>query len=99
MSGTHIFEIVPTVAAWFEGNVIPGATSMDRPPDIQLQVVDDDCDALTVKIVEGSIRHGDRVLHLAERGSYEIAAALRRASDGERSVFLRLRLARETLQA
>jgi len=60
MFDIYLYDVIPTVPAWFDGSAISSSTSTEQPPDIQLRVVDDYDDALTVEVVEGSISRTDR---------------------------------------
>ncbi len=87
-------DITRTVPAWFcDRRGVEGAAlrARSRGPELRLQVVQDEGDALAVQVAEGNAPARDALLYLAGRGVFGVATMLRRQSGGGPRLYVRLR--------
>lgn len=87
-------DITRTVPAWLcDRRAIDGAAQRARShgPELRLQVVQDEGDALAVQVAEGNAPTRDALLYLAGRGVFGVATLLRRQSGGGPRLYVRLR--------
>ena len=83
----------PIIPAWLCERRASGTAEapFSGDPHLRLQVVKDDGDALAVQVAQGVPCSRESLLHLQERGLFEVAAVLRREGIGGTATFLRLR--------
>ena len=87
-------NVTKTIEAWKcdrRSASIAADVAKTQAANLRLQVVDDDSDALTVEVAEGTVDVRDGLLYLQDRGVFIVAATLRRQSVGGARVYLRLR--------
>jgi hypothetical protein len=89
-------DITRIIPAWVHQRAGRASTnrSMTGEPHIRLQVVQDEGHALAVEVVQGGPVDSESMLHLQDRGLFEVAALLRRHGIGGVRVYLRLRACR-----